>query len=370
VLLVGDSYIFANSGLDTILAKLFDSAGDKREVRKVGAGGEDFAGYAEDLKKSGSGLQSLLATPGHDWGHVVLQDRSHVPAFCCNGAETQYYGEFTSSLAAVSELDHAAAERGAQTVLLQTWGRRDGGPFDFLQNFEMMNDLVMQGYNKYAEKITQESRKPLLARVGEAFSQIYNEAIGNSSKNEAPSPESLWGQLYDKDGSHPSLAGSYLMACVLYGTITHKSPIDLAGLSGLTDVQVAALQQTAHAVVFGNATAKRELSPIEGRYTSDDPAVKGFVGEIRSGFVLWPGGVRTPLKGNVKQFEMLFHGKHYSGSYHNSKITWSDGDVWKREVGASLLMRSEKPPQASKSTHLEPGEMRRGLQMPGMHSTE
>jgi len=31
-------------------------------------------------------------------------------------------------------------------------------------------------------------------------------------------------ELYDSDGSHPSPAGTYLAACVIYATLFHQSP--------------------------------------------------------------------------------------------------------------------------------------------------
>jgi len=34
-------------------------------------------------------------------------------------------------------------------------------------------------------------------------------------------------QLFDKDGSHPSPAGTYLTACVVYTVLSGKSPIGL-----------------------------------------------------------------------------------------------------------------------------------------------
>ena len=34
-------------------------------------------------------------------------------------------------------------------------------------------------------------------------------------------------QLYDKDGSHPSPAGTYLTACVFYTVLSKKSPVGL-----------------------------------------------------------------------------------------------------------------------------------------------
>ena len=35
--------------------------------------------------------------------------------------------------------------------------------------------------------------------------------------------------LYDRDGSHPTLAGSYLAACVFLAVLFHESPVGVGG---------------------------------------------------------------------------------------------------------------------------------------------
>ena len=52
--------------------------------------------------------------------------------------------------------------------------------------------------------------------------------------------------LHDPDGSHPSPAGTYLAACVLYATLTGESPVGLDdGGLGLAPASIARLQQVA-----------------------------------------------------------------------------------------------------------------------------
>lgn len=375
--MLGNSYISDNH-LDTILSQLLLDAGDQRHVKPVAEYGKDLAHFANELIEPGSTINTLLGPNHRHWGYVVMQDRSHVPAFCCNGPDTKFYAEFEASLKAVKDLDDAAKQQGATTVLLQTWGRRDGAPVHFLKEFESMNDLVIRGYGKYADVLAQNGREPLVAPVGQAFGLMYDQMAENISKQqEAVKPESLWTQLYAPDGSHPSLAGSYLAACVLYATITGKSPIGLKSMSGIAEAERQALQHSAHEAVFGNTADAAALQLLEGNYTSKDPDVKGFVGEIRHGTVHWPGGVHTALHGNPKEFTMFFHGVHLTASYEKGKITWSDGDVWTRHADAvasddmdsevvsntvrkagdaSMLMRSEKLRPAAASLHQDFGE--------------
>lgn len=362
--MLGDSYTSANNGLDTILAKLLKGADDDSEVKAVTDGGKDFQYMAKMLKTPGSAQEQMLKAENADrslpdwktWGFVVLQDRSHVPAFCCNGPKTDYYNDFNHSLAAVKELDKAAEAHDAQTLLLQTWGRRDGVPEPFLKNFEAFNERVIQGYAKYAREITRNDRTPLIAPVGEAFSLLYNDVeaakVQANKTKMAPSTENLWRSLYSEDGSHPSPAGSYLTACVIYATIARKSPIGLLGISGISDADIKALQQTADKAVFGDPIISDEFRMMEGSYNSQDPHNPGYVADIKDGCVVWPVGipwirdtvdwvvgVRTPLRKNYiwqdmtgHDFLIFFHGTELTGTYVDGSIVWSDGDLWKRSI--------------------------------------
>jgi hypothetical protein len=54
--------------------------------------------------------------------------------------------------------------------------------------------------------------------------------------------------LYDKDGSHPTLAGSYLAACVFFGTLFGKRPGGWRP-EGVDATDAALLQRAAAAAV-------------------------------------------------------------------------------------------------------------------------
>ena len=52
--------------------------------------------------------------------------------------------------------------------------------------------------------------------------------------------------LHDKDQSHPTLAGSYLAACVFLALLFEEAPVGLdAGVAGLTGKDLALLQEAA-----------------------------------------------------------------------------------------------------------------------------
>lgn len=52
--------------------------------------------------------------------------------------------------------------------------------------------------------------------------------------------------LHDKDKSHPTLAGSYLAACVFFSVLYHESPLGIeTAVKGLSSQDAALLQNIA-----------------------------------------------------------------------------------------------------------------------------
>merc|ERR1711972_572750 len=124
------------------------------------------------------------------------------------------------------------------TVLYQTWGRRDGhATIPHLGTFTDMSDAVIQGYQHYASLITRAGRSPIVAPVGLAFRLIYDGVLA-AGQNPGDSA-SLFHRLYDDDATHPSALGTYLAACVLFGSITGQTPVGLPPASGIPDEEVS-----------------------------------------------------------------------------------------------------------------------------------
>lgn len=178
------------------------------------------------------------------WGYVVVQEQSHVPALCCHTSPKYTDSAYAASARAVVELDRMAEARGARTVLYQTWGRRDGHALrPYLATFKTMNDAVIQGYQHYASLIARTGRTPLVAPVGVAFRLIYDGVV-EAGQNPGDA-SSLFHRLYDRDETHPSPLGTYLAACVMFGTITGESPAGLPPALGISEEEAATLQATA-----------------------------------------------------------------------------------------------------------------------------
>ncbi len=192
VLIVGNSYTRFNV-LPHLLQRL--SAGVQGGVR-LHVDAEARNGYSlRTHLRAGEAMARIRS--GH-YGYVVLQGHS------------------------LSAIDHPAelakdAERfkrvidatHGRTVLYETWARHPSARLyrkhPLVHSFGEMAARVDATYTQLAQHTGAE-----LAPVGSAFER----ALANDPDLR------LWGP----DGSHPTLAGSFLAACVLYATITNEDP--------------------------------------------------------------------------------------------------------------------------------------------------
>ena len=246
LLMYGNSYTGYNN-----LASLMESMG-VLNADSITPGGKMLSGHWDDINTSLHISNTTLRNPNIDWDYVVLQDQSQVPSLPTNDTFWQ-----ASMNGAVNISTEVAAE-GSETVLFMTWGRRSGesGPqwhqYNINQNYTIMQDRLADGYTYYAENISAEGNVVWIAPVGLAFKTIHDDV--QDSGSDPTQSGNLFYDLYDADGSHPSLKGSYLAACVLYATMTGDSPVgsnDTVAINATVKLQ---LQQAAADTVF-NATS-------------------------------------------------------------------------------------------------------------------
>lgn len=99
---------------------------------------------------------------------------------------------------------------GAQTVLYATWAREEGSGFyrerDAIEGPAAMQRRIDGVYGGLARELDAE-----MAPVGFAWLEAMRRV-----------PEV---ELHGHDGTHPSVAGTYLTANVLYGTLTGRDPL-------------------------------------------------------------------------------------------------------------------------------------------------
>ncbi|MEI7745239.1 MAG: hypothetical protein WCK58_16005 [Chloroflexota bacterium] len=209
VLFIGNSYTSAND-LPGTFAALVRSGGGAVEVRMIAPGGAFLA----DQASSAEVAQALAAGP---WAAVVLQEQSQAPASPQVLADQSVPGSRSLALAAMSA--------GAAPYLLQTWAHRDGWP-EAGMDYARMQAALDAGYDAMAA-----SSGATVVRAGDAWQRVLAAAPAIA----------LWAD----DGSHPSIAGTYLAACVLYQALTGRSPAGLGETAGLPAADAALLQVVA-----------------------------------------------------------------------------------------------------------------------------
>jgi len=199
VLFVGNSFT-ARNDLPGLITRLARARGRVLEHRLIHAGGASLrahwnAGVAAEAIRDG----------GYD--AVVLQEQSTLPV--TNAARMHEN---------VRLFDGAITAAGAKTVLYMTWARL---------NAPDSQTAITDAYTAVGEELG-----ATVAPVGVAWQRFIRE-------NDRP-------VLHDRDQSHPTVAGSYLAACVFLAALFRESPVGVGDdVPGLSVGDRAALQAVA-----------------------------------------------------------------------------------------------------------------------------
>ena len=217
ILFVGNSYTFVND-LPVVFARLAASGGHLVETGMVAAGGATFADQV-----ASSDVITKLATV--KWNVVVLQEQSQIPAVVASRTTEMYPN--------ARLLVRRAQGSGARPMFFLTWAHRDGWPENGLPSYQSMQAQLDAGYRGIADEL----HVPV-APVGDAWAAVV----------QADRAADLW----QADGSHPTMTGTYLAACVFYASIFEQSPVGLGYSADLSGETVRALQSAAAVEVIQN----------------------------------------------------------------------------------------------------------------------
>jgi hypothetical protein len=212
VLFLGNSYTYVND-LPTVFRDLARAGGQNVETSMVANGGETLADHA-------ASPASVNAISGSRWQFVVLQEQSEIPSL-----EADRQGQMYPAARTLVGIVRAA---GAMPILFQTWAHRDGWP-DYRLDYGAMQIAIDQGYGAIGAELG-----VTVAPAGQAWQTVLREDPAIA--------------LWQDDGSHPSAAGTYLAACVLYTRIFGATPVGISASEGLSPdiariLQVAATEQ-------------------------------------------------------------------------------------------------------------------------------
>jgi lysophospholipase L1-like esterase len=211
VLFIGNSFT-ARNDLPGLIAGLAAARGRRMAYRLISAGGASLrthwnAGHAHEAIRNGR------------YDAVVLQEQSTLPV---KNATRMHEN--------VRLFDEAIRAAGAKTVLYMTWAR---------QHAPETQRAITDAYTAISRELD-----ATVVPVGTAWQHFLR-------RHDQPG-------LYDKDGSHPSPAGSYLAACVFLAVLFRASPVGIDDeAAGISSEDRARLQKAAWQVCR-SATSKKD----------------------------------------------------------------------------------------------------------------
>ena len=207
ILFVGNSYTYVND-LPTVFRHLARAAGENIETAMVANGGETLAQHVS----SADALATL--------------DGSTLAVRRAPGAERDSLDRILPRERVLPGRAQPRRQRpadGATPVLLETWAHETGWS-DYALDYGSMQAALDQGYSTIAGQLG-----VALAPAGQAWQTALR--IDPSIT------------LWQADGSHPTLAGTYLAACVLFTRVFGRSPVGNPDSEGLPAGLVQMLQQ-------------------------------------------------------------------------------------------------------------------------------
>ena len=207
VLFIGNSY---TAPVVPVFREFAKAKGKTGRIEAVIANGAQLRKHVEK-----GDAARLIAEGG--WHAVCLQEQSQTPSF----PEAQVREETDPAVRALRE---AAKGKADALVMYEHWARRDGDRRNRADDTHAAQAARLQySFDRLARE-----HKLRPAPVGRAWDRVMKDH-----------PEI---NLYQPDGSHPSPAGAYLAACVLYATIYGESPEGLPATKGVEAAAAKAIQ--------------------------------------------------------------------------------------------------------------------------------
>lgn len=221
VLFVGNSFSYYNNGIQNRVSNLIKSAGKWQRGQnayrlKTISGGK----LAEHI----AGIPPLLQNnKDRQYDMMVLQEYSNGPI------SKKYRQSFIDSSATLAAL---ARKQGIEPVLFMTWAYKNNAD---------MTQVLADAYTAQGNKLN-----ALVVPVGLAFAlatqkypdiELYIPDINGFSHDGE--------EEYANVLKHPSVAGSYLAACMFYASFYQQSPEGLSYIAGLPSADAKHLQHVA-----------------------------------------------------------------------------------------------------------------------------
>lgn len=216
VLFIGNSYTFSND-LPSMVSRLSESGGVAMSASVLAPGGAWLADHARSAD-----VRDAIADGDYDV--VVLQEQSMAPADPQIARNSTY--------PAAGALVERAATVGARVIFFETWAHRGGNRQVGHGSFDSMQAAISATYSDLATRFAGE-----VAPAGQAWRAHF------MSGSTIP--------LHADDGSHPTVAGSYLAAAVIAATISEAEPGQFTWYDPMGDMTARMLLESAGAALSG-----------------------------------------------------------------------------------------------------------------------
>ncbi len=223
VYFVGNSYTYTNSMPD-MLRDFTTAKGDTITYSMSAPGGYTFQQHTTNAT-------TIAGIFSQQWDIVVLQEQSQMPSFPPAQVATDVY-PYAARLDSFINANDTCTE----TMFMMTWGRRNGDAmncagYPIVCTYAGMQIRLRDSYMQMAL-----DNHASVAPMGAAWKIVIDSF---------PLID-----LYQVDSSHPSIAGSYLQACVFYASIFHRPASGCSYLGGLASATAQTLQRIADKVVL------------------------------------------------------------------------------------------------------------------------
>ncbi len=166
--------------------------GRRIETKFVGSGGATL----KQLWQTGQALREIKTG---NWDYVVLQEQSMLGTAVVENGK-RYFGSPQTFFSYAQRFTWVIKSHGAEPVFFMTWSRQEHPD--------------QQKYLTYAYMHIAKELRSKVAPAGMVWDHIRRDSTIN---------------LYQKDGSHPTIYGSYLAAATLFATIFDTRPTGLPG---------------------------------------------------------------------------------------------------------------------------------------------
>ena len=225
VLFIGNSQTYVND-LPFITQNIASSVGDNLIYDESTFGGYSFLNHLNNET-------TLSKIRQGNWDYVVLQGRSGWPSLEDSFVETNVYPYAKQLNDSILKYNPCS-----KTVFYHTWGYQNGYSFYCptwppVCTYEGMDDLLQLRY-----PIMAEDNEAILSPVGPVWRYL----------NETPPIINL----YDPDGTHPSLSGSYAGALTFYTILFNKDPNLVDFNPGIFPIEITQIKDAVTNVVYND----------------------------------------------------------------------------------------------------------------------